>query len=140
MLKEQRRRFEAEMALMDLQSNQTEEELSKLTDDLNRATFAGHQSEPTTPPDHSEQGFPSFMSRPRLPQSMASPPGFQNRNSRSGSILHTPPSEAAYGSTITGNGSNINSQSVPGSRRGSNENENGQPKVQQTPAPNRGVK
>lgn len=87
MIREQKRRFEAEM-------QKHEQELAQMTEDL-RGPFGGHQSEPTTPPEYREtsSGFPSIFSRPNRysTSSLASPPGLLNRVGRSGSQISSPP-------------------------------------------------
>ncbi len=53
-LREQKRRFEAEMQILDLQQRREEQELAQMQEDLGRensASTSGHHSEPTTPPE-----------------------------------------------------------------------------------------
>lgn len=89
----------------------------------------GHQSEPTTPPEYRESGFPSVLSRPNRysSASIASPPGLTNRPSRSGSQMTSPPSDLnrmfTPGAHISANISHIPSKSMPGSRRNSDEDD-----------------
>lgn len=87
MIREQKRRFEAEL-------QKHEQELAQMQEDL-RGPFGGHQSEPTTPPEYREtsSGFPSIFSRPNRysTSSLTSPPGLFNRAGRSGSQLSSPP-------------------------------------------------
>ncbi|KAI0552710.1 ARM repeat-containing protein [Xylaria curta] len=89
-LREQKRRFEAEMMKLDQQQRELQEDL--------RPVFGltGHQSEPTTPPEYRETstGFPTMFSRPNRysMSSLVSPPGFMNRPGRSGSLLTSPQS------------------------------------------------
>ncbi|KAI9836195.1 MAG: hypothetical protein M1819_001532 [Sarea resinae] len=126
MLREQRRRFEAEMQLIDLQQKREEEELRQMARDLGRVNIhAGHQSEPTTPPEYRDSVFPSAFSRPNRfsVSSMTSPPGLSNRSARSGSQIASPPSDVfsvAQAHTIS---HKLPSKSMPGSRRNSDENE-----------------
>jgi hypothetical protein len=104
---------------------------SKMTStmaDFERMTMApGHQSEPTTPPEYrnGDMDFPSIYSRRSRysTSSMVSPPGFNNRASRSGSQLTSPLPEVAQVGYHYANGSSdkLPSKSVPGSRRGSND-------------------
>ncbi|KAI9053933.1 hypothetical protein LZ554_002877 [Drepanopeziza brunnea f. sp. 'monogermtubi'] len=95
-LREQKRRFEAEMQLLDLQQRREEQELAQMQEDLGRGNNAngGHQSEPTTPPEYRESnsGFPTVFSRPNRysTSSITSPPGIYNRQGRSGSQLTSP--------------------------------------------------
>jgi len=98
-LREQKRRFEAEMQKLDQQQLREEYDIAQMQEDLGRGntlTITGHQSEPTTPPEYRETsfGFPTAFSRPNRysMSSLVSPPGFFNRSSRPGSQLTSPPS------------------------------------------------
>lgn len=95
-LREQKRRFEAEMQLLDLQQRREEQELAQMQEDLGRTSNSGHQSEPTTPPEYRDtgNGFPSVFSRPNRysTSSLTSPPGLYTRPGRSGSTLISPQS------------------------------------------------
>lgn len=124
-IREQKRRFEVEMQKLDHAQRREELELAQMQEDIGR--MSGHQSEPTTPPEYRENpsGFPSMFSRPNRYSmsslSLTSPPGFQNRPARSGSILTSPqsgvlPSRFAFDDQLP-------SRSVPGSRRNSDEDE-----------------
>ncbi|KAI9852044.1 MAG: hypothetical protein M1838_002013 [Thelocarpon superellum] len=131
-LKEQRRRFEAEMQLIDLQQQREEQEIRQMTEALSQVnTSAGHQSEPATPPEYRDAGFPSSFSRPNRfsTSSLTSPPGLLTRSARSGSQLTSPASELAPSQQPS---SKIPSRSVPGSRRNSDEDE---PQAQAQPEP-----
>ncbi|KAF1944856.1 ARM repeat-containing protein [Clathrospora elynae] len=110
-LREQRRRFEAEMELADLQARREEDEIHRLSTDVRY----GH-SQPTTPPEYNEgNGFPTAFSRPnRFSMSSINPSITTPRGSRANSQVTSPPSN------ILGNG-NLPSQSMPGSRRNSDE-------------------
>ncbi|EKG11259.1 hypothetical protein MPH_11603 [Macrophomina phaseolina MS6] len=128
-LKEQRRRFEAEMELYDIQMKGIQSDYARLSQDVGRnnnhsSNYAGHQSEPTTPPEYRDQGFPSAFSRPQRysMQGLTSPQqSYQSgstRPSRSGSQI-TSPGQQTYPHGV----SHIPSKSMPGSRRGSDEDE-----------------
>lgn len=124
MLREQRRRFEAELELFNLQQAREKQELDQMAQDLSRVNLsAGHQSEPTTPPEYRDQVFPSVFSRNNRysTSSLASPPGLNNRSSFSGSQLTSPPAELAQTLHNHINSDTLPSKSVPGSRRGSND-------------------
>ncbi|RKF71683.1 putative rna-binding protein [Golovinomyces cichoracearum] len=96
LLREQKRRFEADLQLLDLQQRRDEQELAQMQEDLGRSsnTNQGHQSEPTTPPEYNEtpSGFPSAFSRPNRysASSLASLPGLFNTTGRSGSQITSP--------------------------------------------------
>ncbi|KAI9872792.1 MAG: hypothetical protein M1830_001186 [Pleopsidium flavum] len=123
-LREQRRRFEAEMKLFDLQQEREKQELEQMAEDLNRVHMnTGHQSEPTTPPEYRDYVFPSVLSRPNRfsASSITSPLGLINRGGRSGSQLASPPSGLVQTPQDHVATNKLPSKSVPGSRRGSNE-------------------
>ncbi|KAL8641693.1 MAG: hypothetical protein Q9228_001524 [Teloschistes exilis] len=124
LLQEQRKLYNKEMERLTVQTAREKQELDQMTKDLQRVNMApGHQSEPTTPPEYRDQ-VPASLPRTNRysTSSLASPPGLNNRSSRSGSQLTSPPSEVgpamqSGGSISTG----LPSKSVPGSRRGSND-------------------
>ncbi|PQE29769.1 pumilio domain-containing protein [Rutstroemia sp. NJR-2017a WRK4] len=129
-LREQKRRFEAEMQLLDLQQRREEQELAQMQEDLGRANNnnnnnAGHQSEPTTPPEYREtsSGFPSAFSRPNRysTSSLTSPPGLYNRPGRSGSQLTSPQSGIPQFRHFVDD--EIHSKTSLGTRRNSDEDE-----------------
>ncbi|KAL9606417.1 MAG: hypothetical protein Q9179_000437 [Wetmoreana sp. 5 TL-2023] len=123
LLQEQRKIFNKEMERLSAQTAREKQELDQMTQDLHRVSMApGHQSEPTTPPEYRDQ-FPSVFPRNNRysTSSLASPPGLNNRSSRSGSQLTSPPSEVTQPLQSGGSSSTLPSKSVPGSRRGSND-------------------
>lgn len=104
------------MESFDLQTKREEDVLQHQINEI--GTYNGHQSEPTTPPEYHDNGFPTSLSRPnRYSATITSPtngrPANVNRPSRSGSQAFT------YQSTASHNPS----KSVPGSRRNSDEEE-----------------
>ncbi|KAI9837613.1 MAG: hypothetical protein M1837_002947 [Sclerophora amabilis] len=123
LLKEQRRKIEAKMQMLDFQQQKDAQEIMKMTEDIEKGKPAtGPQSEPTTPPEYRDSGFPSVLSRPNRysTSSITSPPGIPNRTARSGSQLISPLSTISQ-SQVTSH--KMPSKSVPGSRRNSDENE-----------------
>ncbi|CAK7198909.1 hypothetical protein SEUCBS139899_001577 [Sporothrix eucalyptigena] len=142
-LREQKRRFEAEMQKLDQQQLRDEQELAAMQEDLGRIGAAaalantGHQSEPTTPPEYREtsSGFPSMFSRPNRysTSSLTSPPGLLfNRPGRSGSQIASPQSGIMQSSTSASSANTaqhfgfddqLPSRSVPTTRRNSDEDE-----------------
>lgn len=86
---------------------------------------AGHQSEPSTPPEYRDtnSGFPTVFSRPNRysTSSLTSPPGLYNRPGRSGSQLTSPQSGFIPSRYVIDD--KMPSRSVPGSRRNSDEDE-----------------
>ena len=123
-IREQRRRFELEMQKLDQEYRREARELAQLEEE---ARLGGHQSEPTTPPEHhsSSGGFPSIFSRPSRysMSSLASPPGFYNRPARSGSTLISPPSGMIQGQGRHAWDDVLPSRSTPVTRRNSDDEE-----------------
>ena len=116
------------MKLFDLQQEREKQELEQMAEDLTRLHMtAGHQSEPTTPPEYRDHVFPSVLSRPNrfstssLTSSLTSPLGPSNRAFRSGSQLTSPPSDLVQSPQHQVLANKLPSKSVPGSRRGSND-------------------
>ncbi|XXG97730.1 DNA-directed RNA polymerase III complex subunit Rpc2 [Hypoxylon texense] len=130
-LREQKRRFEAEMQKLDQQQRRDEFDIAQMQEDLvgrgNGIGMTGHQSEPTTPPEYREtsSGFPTMFSRPNRYSTpslgLVSPPGlFTTRPGRSGSQLTSPQSGILQSRFFD---DPLPSRSVPGSRRNSDEDE-----------------
>ncbi|KAG2170158.1 ARM repeat-containing protein [Aureobasidium pullulans] len=117
----QQRRIQAQMAMIDPETRREVDEQQKLEQDITMFT-TGHLSEPTTPPDYYSSVNRVHSARLST-ASMASPPGFPTRPSRSGSQLTSP--HAAFSRPVTSHThtSSIPSRSVPASRRGSDEDE-----------------
>ncbi|KAI9713362.1 MAG: hypothetical protein M1812_006640 [Candelaria pacifica] len=124
MLKERRRKFEAEMQMIDLRQQREEQEMFQMAEDLNRVhTSAGH-SEPATPPEYRDTGFPSSFSRPNRfsASNLTSPTTLHTRDSRSSSQIMSPPRDLIQGPYQAPAVTNkMPSKSVPGSRRNSDE-------------------
>jgi hypothetical protein len=119
-MREQKKRFEADMKLLELQQEKERLEMDQLARDL--ANISGPVSEPTTPPEYREAGFPTAFSRPPRfsTSSVTSSPGIFNIFSPS--QVTSPPATQSKASTAqTPNRFSV--QSVPGSRRGSEEAE-----------------
>ncbi|THZ77933.1 ARM repeat-containing protein [Aureobasidium pullulans] len=117
----QQRRIQAQMAMIDPETRREVDEQQKLEQEITMFT-TGHLSEPTTPPDYYSSVNRVHSARLST-ASMASPPGFPTRPSRSGSQLTSP--HAAFSRPVTSHThtSSIPSRSVPASRRGSDEDE-----------------
>ncbi|KAL6855246.1 hypothetical protein ACO1O0_006385 [Amphichorda felina] len=120
-IREQRRRFELEMQRLDQEYRREARELAQMEEEVR---LGGHQSEPTTPPEH-HSGFPSIFSRPsRYSMSnLTSPPGFHNRPARSGSQLISPPSGMIQGQGRHAWDDALPSRSTPATRRNSDDEE-----------------
>ncbi|KAI1765847.1 ARM repeat-containing protein [Hypoxylon sp. FL1150] len=129
-LREQKRRFEAEMHKLDQQQMRDEFDIAQMQEDLGRRNemgMTGHQSEPTTPPEYRDtnSGFPTMFSRPNRYSTpslgLVSPPGlFTTRSGRSGSQLTSPQSGILQSRFFD---DTLPSRSVPASRRNSDEDE-----------------
>ncbi|KAK8217805.1 hypothetical protein BKA81DRAFT_377792 [Phyllosticta paracitricarpa] len=120
-LKEQRARFDADMEMYEKPIKGTHVDFSRFGEEINRSNLPAPQSEPTTPPEYRDNGFPTAFSRPQRysVQSFTSPQSgttLSNRPSRSGSQITSPP-HVSHGI------SHMPSKSMPGSRRGSDEEE-----------------
>jgi len=129
-IREQKRLFEAEMQKLEQQQRRGEQELAAMQEDLGMGrmganSLAGHQSEPTTPPEYREttSGFPTMFSRPNRysTSSLTSPPGLYTRPGRSGSQLASPQSGIMHSRFAVDD--HLPARSVPGSRRNSDEDE-----------------
>jgi hypothetical protein len=117
------------MKLLDLQEQRLQQstnpsDMDHLSRGFGRVNLTGGPvSEPTTPPDYSDAGFPTSFSRPNRfsINSITSPPGLNNRFSQSSSQLASPPP------TTTMNGRTTHqkppAKSMPGSRRNSEDEE-----------------
>ena len=124
MLREHRLQMQKQLESLNMKEAYGEDELNKLTQDLQNASMTvGHQSEPTTPPEYRDGNFQSVFSRANRYSlsSLVSPPGLNNRSSRSGSQLTSPPSEIAQTLHNHINSDTLPSKSVPSSRRGSSD-------------------
>jgi len=119
-LLQQQERFQSEMANLDFKAKNTEDELHRLQSELNQLNIAGHQSEPTTPPEYHQNGF-TRQNRLSL-ASLTSPPSVTSmggpRSNRSSSQVVTSPFQATA--------SQLPSTSVPGTRRNSDEDDEDQ--------------
>ncbi|CEL06159.1 Putative RNA-binding protein [Aspergillus calidoustus] len=116
-MREQKRRFEEDMKLLDLQHEKEQHEMNQLAKDLAKAGISGPVSEPTTPPEYREHGFPGAFSRPTRfsTSSVTSSPGFFNVFASS---VTSPPSQVNHESAQTPT-NRFAVHSVPGSRRNS---------------------
>lgn len=79
-MREQKRRFEEDMKLLDMQHEKEKQEMDQLARDLAKAGVSGPVSEPTTPPEYRESAGSSAFSRPSRfsTSSVTSSPGFFN--------------------------------------------------------------
>ncbi|KAJ9238826.1 hypothetical protein DTO169E5_4659 [Paecilomyces variotii] len=120
-MREQKKRFEADMKLLDLQHEREKQEMDQLARDLAQAGLSGPVSEPTTPPEYRDSGFPTVFSRPTRfsTSSVTSSPGIFNVFAPS--QVTSPQSNQARSSAAQTPNNRFSVQSVPGSRRNSEE-------------------
>ncbi|OAX77995.1 hypothetical protein ACJ72_07700, partial [Emergomyces africanus] len=124
-MREQRKRFEADMKLLDLQQEKERQELDQMARDLANAnsSLAGVVSEPTTPPEYRENGFPTVFSRPtRFSTSSATAPGVFNlfgpsqvisSTGQAKSTISTAPSQASAPHSMLGSRRNSEEEYTP---------------------------
>ncbi|KAJ5676112.1 hypothetical protein N7462_009009 [Penicillium macrosclerotiorum] len=116
-MREQKRRFEEDMKLLDMQHEKEKIEMDQLARDLAKAGLSGPVSEPTTPPEHHEP-VSSSISRPGRfsTSSVTSSPGFFSAFAPS-SQLTSPqaPTHTAHQQPVD----RFAGHSLPGSRRNS---------------------
>ncbi|PKX89731.1 putative RNA-binding protein [Aspergillus novofumigatus IBT 16806] len=124
-MREQRRRFEEDMKLLDMQHEKEKQEMDQLARDLAKAGLSGPVSEPTTPPEYRENGFAGAFTRPTRfsTSSVTSSPGFFNVFAPS--QVTSPPSQTTHSSAQTPT-NRFSVHSVPGSRRNSEKEDFGQ--------------
>jgi hypothetical protein len=122
-MREQRRRFEADMKLLDLQQEKEKQEMDQLARDLAQVGMTGPVSEPTTPPEHRDTGFPNSFSRPTRfsTSSVTSSPGIFNLFAPS--QVTSPPANTGRSTTAQTPTNKFSVHSVPGSRRNSDEDD-----------------
>ncbi|KAJ5115278.1 hypothetical protein NUU61_001037 [Penicillium alfredii] len=116
-MREQKRRFEEDMKLLDMQHEKEKLEMDQLARDLAKAGLSGRASEPTTPPEYREPPtVSSAFSRPARfsTSSVTSSPGFFNAFAPSNITSPQAPSHTANQSADRFVG-----HSLPGSRRNS---------------------
>ena len=117
------------MKLLDLQEQGLQQasapqDMNRLTGRLNRVSLTA-VSEPTTPPEYSENGYSNHISRPNRYSlnTLTSPPGLTNRFSQSNSQIASPPSGISSTNGVYNQSQKPPAKSMPGSRRNSDEEE-----------------
>ena len=128
-IREQRRKAEAQLKQLDEQQKMLEgganPAFASMTLGPKRISLNGPVSEPTTPPEYSDGGYPKRYSRNRMSISnMASPPGLNNRFSQSSTQITTPLASQYNSNGNHGPTPKSPAKSMPVSRRGSDEDEN----------------
>jgi hypothetical protein len=126
-----KRKAEEQLRLLELQEQSLQlgagsQDFERLSTRMNRISLNGPVSEPTTPPEYADSTFSNRFSRSsRLSMtSVISPPGLSlgNRMSQSSSQV-TSPGNRLSGNGMFGQSQKPSAKSVPGSRRGSDEDE-----------------
>ncbi|EXJ92260.1 hypothetical protein A1O3_00810 [Capronia epimyces CBS 606.96] len=125
-----KRKAEEQLRLLELQERSLQmgastHDLDRISTRLNRISLNGPVSEPTTPPEYAESAFSNRFSRSsRLSMnSLMSPPGLGKRFSQSSSQVTSPPGSRLSGNGLYSQPEKPSAKSVPGSRRGSDEDE-----------------
>ncbi|PGH23173.1 hypothetical protein AJ80_02810 [Polytolypa hystricis UAMH7299] len=115
-MREQKKRFEADMRLLDLHQERERQELEQIARDLAQTGLSGPVSEPTTPPEYRDAGFPTALSRPsRFSMSSTNAPNLFNVF---GSKVMSPPNMNSTAITSPKQDTSA-PQSMLGSRRNS---------------------
>lgn len=125
-----KRKAEEQLRLLELQERTLQlgvgnQDFDQISNRMNRVSLNGPVSEPTTPPEYAESGFSNRYSRSsRLSMnSIISPPGLSKRMSASSSQITSPQPGRLSGSMFGQSAQKQSAKSVPGSRRGSDEDE-----------------
>ncbi|KAJ4557958.1 hypothetical protein HRR78_001633 [Exophiala dermatitidis] len=125
-----KRKAEEQLRLLELQERTLQmgassQDLERISTRLNRISLNGPVSEPTTPPEYADSGLSNRFSRSsRLSMnSIMSPPGLSKRFSQSSSQITSPPANRLSGNGLYSQSEKPSAKSVPGSRRGSDEDE-----------------
>lgn len=114
-MREQKRRFEEDMKILDLEHAREKLEMDQLSRELSRAGVSGRASEPTTPEYRETNGTSGFGRPSRFStSSVTSSPGFFNAF---GSSALTSPPAVTHPSQPSVD--RFAGHSVPGSRRNS---------------------
>ena len=106
--------------MLNQESHREELELARLSQELGiDHSGVGHQSEPTTPPEYRDTGFPTSLSRPNRfsAGNLISPTGLFSGKAKMDSQLASPPNERARAY----NALTAAAPSGPHSRNGSDE-------------------
>lgn len=128
-----RRKAQEQLALLDEKERKLgmnngngngNQDIDRFVSGFNRMSLNGPVSEPTTPPDYSEDAFSSRYSRSsRVSMSnITSPPGLSKRTSQTSSKITSPPGNRVSTSGLYSS-HRQSTKSMPGSRRGSDEEE-----------------
>ncbi|KAJ5493392.1 hypothetical protein N7539_002138 [Penicillium diatomitis] len=119
-MRQQKRRFEEDMKLLDMQHEKEKIEMDQLARDLAKAGLSGPVSEPRTPPEHSES-LASSIARPGrfASSSVTSSPGFFSAFAPSSQVTSPQALSQPNHQTVD----RFAGHSLPGSRRNSEKEE-----------------
>ena len=125
-----KRKAEEQLRILEIQERNLQmgantQDIDRISTRMNRISLNGPVSEPTTPPEYAESGFSNRFSRSsRLSMnSVMSPPGLSKRISQTSSQITSPPANRLSGNGMFNQSQKPSAKSVPGSRRGSDEDE-----------------
>ncbi|RMZ91329.1 hypothetical protein DV736_g1417, partial [Chaetothyriales sp. CBS 134916] len=128
-IQREKRKAEEQLRLLELQERSIQmgasrDELESISTRLHRMSLTGPVSEPTTPPEYADSSFSNRYSRSSRvsTNSIISPPGLTKRGSQASSQI-TSPGVARFSGGMYVQGPKPSAKSVPGSRRGSDEEE-----------------
>ncbi|RMZ79770.1 hypothetical protein DV738_g3205, partial [Chaetothyriales sp. CBS 135597] len=128
-IQREKRKAEEQLRLLELQERSIQmgasrDELESISTRLHRMSLTGPVSEPTTPPEYADSQFSNRYSRSSRvsTNSTISPPGLTNRASQPSSQI-TSPGLTRFSGGMYSQGPKPSAKSVPGSRRGSDEEE-----------------
>jgi hypothetical protein len=128
-IRAEKRKMEAQMKFLELQEEGLQgpgssEDVSDMSRRLNRISLTA-VSEPTTPPEYSENGVSRQYSRSNRYSlnNLASPPGLSSRFSQSSSHITSPPPGNFPTNSTYNQVQKPPAKSMPGSRRNSDEEE-----------------
>ncbi|KAJ5267617.1 hypothetical protein N7478_010425 [Penicillium angulare] len=126
-MREQKRRFEEDMKLLDIQHEKERIEMDQIARSLEKVGFSGPASEPTTPPEYREPATVSSTSAVSRPgrfstSSVTSSPGFFNAFAPS-STLTSPQAPSQPNHAHAQSIDRFSGHSLPGSRRNSEKEE-----------------
>ncbi|RMZ83983.1 hypothetical protein DV737_g1341, partial [Chaetothyriales sp. CBS 132003] len=129
-IQREKRKAEEQLRLLELQERSIQmgasrDELESISTRLHRMSLTGPVSEPTTPPEYADSQFSNRYSRSSRvsTNSIISPPGLTKRLSQASSQITSPGVARFSGGMFSQGGPKPSAKSVPGSRRGSDEEE-----------------
>jgi hypothetical protein len=120
-MREQRKRFEADLKLLEIQQEKEAKEMDEILKDLSTTAIGGPVSEPNTPPENRGNGFPNSLSRPARFSMSSTVPAGSNFSSIYSSQVSTPGSSQIRSAIGSASHTPSASESIMESRRGSSQ-------------------